>query len=113
MLHPPRYVGSGNECFTCAHCGAHVPAVSGGGYRNHCPSCLHSLHVDGAPGDRAEGCRGLMEPIGLIYHARKGYQIIHRCTRCGALRRNRIHDTGVAPDDAEQVRRLAARPIRM
>jgi hypothetical protein len=110
MLQPSSFIGSGNDPFTCARCGAQVPPVSGGGYRNHCPSCLHSLHVDQAPGDRAASCRGLMEPVGLAYHSRKGYQIIHRCLRCGAVRRNRIVETGLEPDDPGLVRLLAARP---
>lgn len=52
-----------------------------------------------------------MEPVGLLNHPRKGYQIIHRCTRCGALRRNRIVEGGLAPDDPEQLRWLSAVPI--
>ena len=49
-----RFIGQGaNQSFTCANCGAAVSPLAGGGYRNHCPVCLHSLHVDVNPGDRA------------------------------------------------------------
>ena len=67
------------EDFTCEHCGA---VVTGDGYTNHCPTCLWSKHVDLHPGDRAESCGGLMEPIQLI---KKGdsFSLTHRCTRCG------------------------------
>ncbi|MFZ5824446.1 MAG: RNHCP domain-containing protein [Bacillota bacterium] len=112
MLQQRAYIGSGNDAFACAHCGAQVPPISGGGYRNHCPFCLHSLHVDEAPGDRASDCRGIMEPVGLHHHPRKGYQLVHRCTACGAVRRNRIAETGEAPDDPEQLRRVAMTAMR-
>ncbi|MGE5673267.1 MAG: RNHCP domain-containing protein, partial [Mycobacterium leprae] len=48
-------------------------------------------------------CRGLMAPVGLVYHSRKGYQIVHRCTACGAIRRNRVVESGLAPDDLDQL----------
>jgi hypothetical protein len=67
------------ENFTCEHCGA---AVTGNGYTNHCPHCLHSKHVDVNPGDRAENCGGLMCPVGLD---KKGpdWIVIQKCTACG------------------------------
>ena len=48
--------------FVCAHCGKTVEPL-GFTSRNHCPFCLWSLHVDINPGDRANECRGQMEPI--------------------------------------------------
>jgi hypothetical protein len=81
--------------FTCLHCQASVPRHCGGSYRNHCPVCLFSLHVDVTPGDRAADCGGLMEPTGLDYSGKKGYVLLHRCRRCGHLDRNRV-----APDDS-------------
>lgn len=67
----------------CAHCGARV---EGNGYTNHCPRCFWSKHVDVEPGDRAEKCGGLMEPVG-VETERGEHKLTHRCTRCGFTRR--------------------------
>lgn len=74
--------------FICAHCGKEVTAL---GYtsRNHCPYCLWSLHVDKNPGDRASECKAPLEPVSAEPDPKKGFIITHRCTRCGALRRNK------------------------
>ena len=74
--------------FVCSHCGREVAPL---GYtsRNHCPFCLWSLHVDVNPGDRANPCRGLMEPVRAEPDPRRGFIIIHRCTVCGAVSRCR------------------------
>ena len=74
--------------FICGHCKKEVPLL---GYtsRNHCPYCLWSRHLDENPGDRASECKGLMEPVSAEPDAKKGYIIIHRCTECGAIRRNK------------------------
>lgn len=87
-----------NTGFRCVRCDASVAPVSNGGYRNHCPSCLHSLHVDIVPGDRASLCRGLMAPVALEYAAKKGFQIVHRCLGCGQHKRNRAAVDTVQPD---------------
>jgi len=73
------------EDFTCGHCGAQV---TGDGYTNHCPKCLWSKHVDINPGDRAEICGGLMEPIGVELNQGK-YDIAHRCIKCSTVRRTK------------------------
>jgi len=52
-----------------------------------------------------------MEPVGLLYTGRKGVQIIHRCRRCGLIRRTRIVTRGICPDDPEEVRRLSCLPV--
>lgn len=109
MLLQRTYVGSGNAGFVCEQCGADVPPASNGSYRNHCPYCLFSKHLDDAPGDRSSDCQGLMEPVSLVHHGRKGYQIVHRCTVCGAVKRNRVADSGTAPDDPDQLCSLSAR----
>ena len=62
------------ENFVCEHCGQEV---IGNGYTNHCPSCLHSKHVDINPGDRAETCGGLMEPVDLELKTRVLQGILH------------------------------------
>ncbi len=87
----------GNEEFTCLRCGAPVRPLKNGSIRNHCPECLWSLHVDRVPGDRAEGCGGLLQPVGLEGSPSAGFTIVFRCERCGAERRNRAAD-----DDPEQ-----------
>ncbi|HEY4515064.1 MAG TPA: RNHCP domain-containing protein, partial [Candidatus Paceibacterota bacterium] len=73
------------EDFVCEYCEEHV---EGDGYTNHCPKCLWSKHVDNNPGDRAQGCGGLMEPVGVEYKS-AGSVITHRCTRCGTLKKNK------------------------
>ena len=83
-----------NTGFDCAHCGAYVPPLTNGSYRNHCPGCLWSIHVDEIPGDRASDCLGLMKPVGLRYRGDKGYQLVHLCEKCGVQKVNRA-----APDD--------------
>jgi len=70
------------EDFTCEHCGTFI---TGNGYTNHCPHCLWSKHVDVHPGDRAEECGGLMEPVQLM-KKRDSFSLVHRCTRCGEER---------------------------
>jgi hypothetical protein len=101
-----------NTGFTCAQCGKSVPPLAGGGCRNHCPFCLYSQHVDVLPGDRASECRGVLEPIGVLVDARKGYVIVHRCQSCGELRRNRAAlDDPDCPDDFEALLRLSRRPV--
>lgn len=73
------------EDFVCEKCGHEVV---GNGYTNHCPECLWSKHVDISPGDRANTCAGMMEPIGV---KKKGeeYIITHKCTKCGFEKPNK------------------------
>jgi hypothetical protein len=52
------------------------------------------VHIDNVPGDRANDCLGLMKPICVHYHSKKGWQIVHRCHKCGVGKVNRT-----APDD--------------
>lgn len=95
--------------FVCAHCGREVLPL-GVSSRNHCPFCLWSLHVDVNPGDRANPCRGQMEPVGAVTDPRKGYIILHRCTKCGEIHRNKAaHEAKVQPDDLGLLIALTAR----
>lgn len=87
------------EDFTCEHCGQ---TVTGDGYTNHCPHCLYSKHVDVNPGDRAHDCGGLMKPI-AIETTRDGYDIVHACTTCGIVKRNKSHKN----DDPSALHRVA------
>lgn len=100
-----------NVGFACARCGREVAPLANGSVRNHCPACLWSVHVDVNPGDRASDCGGPLEPVGAERHAKKGWVIVHRCTRCGAERRNRaaLDDPG-QPDDLDALIRLTLRP---
>ncbi len=72
-----------NEGFACLKCGVkNTPAKKS--ERNHCFSCLFSLHVDEVtPGDRKSLCKNLMEPVSLDYRGNKGFMVLHRCVQCG------------------------------
>lgn len=70
-----------DEKFICEHCGHEVPKL-GYSCRNHCNICLYSKHVDKNPGDRAEKCHGMLEPIGIEISHKKGYVIIYKCQKC-------------------------------
>jgi len=87
-----------NTSFACINCNEKVLPLTNGSYRNHCPRCLYSVHTDNLPGDRESDCLGLMEPRGIRHRGDKGYQIIHRCQKCGTEKVNRI-----APDDMDAV----------
>ncbi|MBO4972609.1 MAG: RNHCP domain-containing protein [Clostridia bacterium] len=94
--------------FICAHCGKEVKPL-GYSSRNHCPFCLWSLHVDVNPGDRANECGAPMEPIRVELDSKKGYMIVHRCTRCGEIKRNRAAtEAPVQPDNLSLVIKLTA-----
>ena len=102
-----------NTAFTCVNCGAEVPPLVGGGLRNHCHACLHSLHLDVNPGDRASDCGGLLVPVGVLQSGKKGWVIISRCRKCGMTRRNRAAlDDPSSPDDWSLIVELAARPVQ-
>ena len=77
-----------DEDFICEHCMKNVEKLNYTA-RDHCPYCLYSKHVDINPGDRQEECHGLLEPIGLEMSNKKGYVIIFKCKKCGAIRKNK------------------------
>ena len=89
------------EDFDCEHCGAHV---TGNGYTNHCPQCLHSKHVDIFPGDRAESCGGIMKPAEVL-GVSDSYILVHRCVLCGYTKQNKMSlddDMSVAIELAQE-----------
>jgi len=89
-----------NEGFLCEKCGLEVQPLRNGSCRNHCPRCLWSKHVDDIPGDRASQCGGMMRPVAVEQDARRGCMLVHRCTLCGFVRRNRAAlDEPHQPDD--------------
>jgi len=94
---------SENTSFICAHCGKTVIALTNGGYRNHCPFCLYSLHVDKNIGDRNSSCYGLMKPVGIEYNSKKGYQIVHVCGKCNVKRLNKVAENTKMPDDFDMI----------
>lgn len=92
--------------FVCVHCGRPVPPL-GYSSRNHCPYCLWSVHLDVNPGDRASECGGELEPVKVVTDPKKGFVIIHRCRKCGAIKRCRAAD-GKYPDDISLLIKLTA-----
>ncbi len=101
-----------NTPFVCANCGQLVQPLRQGGLRNHCPACLHSLHLDINPGDRASDCGGLLEPVGVSHSGSKGWMIISRCRKCGEVKRNRAAlDDPEQPDDYDLIVELSSRPM--
>ena len=94
--------------FTCAGCGRSVPLEAAGSeHRNHCPHCLHSVHVDAVPGDRAACCGGVMEPVTVWVRGRGEWALVHRCRACGHLGSNRI----AGDDNPALLLSLAVRPL--
>lgn len=92
-----------DESFICENCGKQVSKL-GYSCRNHCPYCLYSKHVDIEPGDRAQDCHGLLEPIGIETN-KKGYVIIFKCKKCGEIRKNKVAED----DDMDKVIELSAK----
>lgn len=91
---PPRT--EQDQAFRCRKCRQFIGApITGGRHRNHCPNCLHSLHVDlRHPGDRRSDCESLMRPRGLIERRNGEQMILHECLGCG-----KTQPTRVAADD--------------
>lgn len=99
-----------NEGFVCENCHKKVaPIKYGGSYRNHCPFCLWSKHVDtDTPGDRLSKCYDLMKPIGVFTKHTGEYVLVHQCQKCGFIRYNRI----AGDDDFELVTKLSTTPVK-
>ncbi len=97
-----------DEVFVCKNCGREVvPMGAGSDHRNHCPYCLHSVHLDNEPGDREADCGSIMEPIAAWVRNNGEWAIIHRCKWCGTLSSNRI----AADDNPVKLMSIAMRPI--
>ncbi|MET8866124.1 RNHCP domain-containing protein [Nonomuraea sp. NPDC004580] len=92
-----------NQGFTCEYCGASVAPLSNGSYRNHCPTCLRSKHVDVIPGDRVSACRGMMRPRRVEHRGGKGLLLVHECVECGFIRCNRVAEDPVQGDDIDAI----------
>lgn len=94
-----------DNSFKCSNCKIFVGENEemGTRWRNHCPACLYSMHVDlNSPGDRKAVCKSRMEPIGLTLkkeglnqygEERTGeLMLVHRCCNeeCGKISINRL-----------------------
>jgi hypothetical protein len=65
--------------------------------------------VDGTvPGDRASACGGLLVPVGAE-RVGSSFDLLYRCSACGAARKNRVIEQGPQADDQAALRRLVAR----
>ena len=91
-----------DESFTCYNCGKEVAPL---GYtaRDHCPNCLHSLHLDINPGDRASDCKGHLIPIGIEKNKKRGYKILYKCDKCGMNTKNIM----ATDDNMEEIIKLS------
>ena len=97
-----------DEVFTCRNCGREiVPMGAGSDHRNHCPYCLHSMHLDNEPGDREADCGGIMEPVAVWVRNKGEWALIHRCKWCGTMSSNRI----AADDNPVKLMSIAMKPI--
>jgi RNHCP domain len=79
----------------------------GTGFRNHCPNCLWSRHLDDEPGDRAADCGSVMEPIAVSVRGDGEWVLVHRCTGCRTLSLNRT----AGDDHPLLLLRLAVKPL--
>lgn len=95
-----------NVGFICENCGKYVYPLNNGSFRNHCPFCLYSKHLDNKPGDRMNKCKGLMKPIGIKNKSGKGIQIIHKCIKCGLEKVNKMAEFDDQPDDIDVLVKL-------
>ena len=97
--------------FICQNCGKEVEPL-GFSSRNHCPFCLCSIHIDVMPGDRANSCLGIMDAVKVEISPKKGYVILHKCRKCGEIKKNRAAtDALVQPDDIDKIIKLTAAEI--
>jgi len=92
--------------FTCINCEFSVVPL-GSSSRDHCSRCLHGLHVDINPGDRANDCRGVLEPVQIIPDARHGFVIHFKCKKCGA----KVNNKSAGDDSFEEILRICKQQL--
>ena len=98
-----------NEDFECLNCHEFVKAGEGF-IRNHCPFCLHCLHVDkDVPGDRASDCGALMKPVGLKNVRIGEFKIVFECTACDHKYVNKV----LPDDNMDLVIELSHKPYQV
>lgn len=76
-----------DEEFICNNCKRFVEKLSYTS-RDHCPYCLHSVHIDNNPGDRSCSCLGDLVPIGVEKSKNGLYKIIYKCDKCKIIKKN-------------------------
>jgi len=91
-----------NESFVCYNCGEKVSRHINSS-RDHCNHCLYGLHVDINPGDRANDCKGHLQPIGLKISNGKT-QIAYQCQKCG----KQVFCVRADDDNPEELVRLSS-----
>ena len=91
-----------NSSFICEVCGEEVLPLTNGSFRNHCPFCLSSKHLDIIPGDRLSECLGVMKAVDVI-KTKKGFQLVHECRECGHRQNNKVAENTVQPDDYDLI----------
>lgn len=92
-----------DESFICLNCGKEVKKLEYSA-RDHCPFCLYSKHVDINPGDRANTCQGMLEPID-IEKFKNTFKIIYKCKKCNEMHKNII----AMDDDMDLIIKLSAK----
>ncbi|MFC1755933.1 RNHCP domain-containing protein [Patescibacteria group bacterium] len=93
-----------SDHYICRNCRKEVLyKAPGTKNRNHCPFCLHSLHVDTTIGDRKSKCWGVMQPIGKMIKNDGEEVLVHECQKCGLVRKNRV----AGDDDWDLVEKLS------
>lgn len=90
------FIKNDNE-FICINCNKKVEKLNYTS-RDHCNHCLFSLHVDITPGDRANECKGILEPINVLNDSKKGKVILYKCKKCGKMLKNIV-----ANDDNQEI----------
>lgn len=96
------------DTFRCKRCGLDVLTdAPGTRYRNHCPNCLWSRHLDDTPGDRSAECGSSMEPIAISVRGDGEWVLVHRCLGCDEVHLNRI----AGDDHPLLLLRLAVKPL--
>ena len=98
-----------SRTFRCRRCRLDVSLdAPGTAHRNHCPTCLWSLHLDDdVPGDRGADCGATMEPIAVSVRGDGEWVLVHRCTGCDEVHLNRT-----AGDDSPLLLlQLAVKPL--
>ena len=94
-----------DEGFTCNNCKKEVKPLLYTA-RDHCPFCLHSIHVDNNPGDRECTCHGDLVPIGVLPF-KNTYKIVYKCSRCGMIKKNIV----AADDNIDLIIKLSTNPV--
>jgi hypothetical protein len=92
-----------DEEFQCEHCKKQVSKLNYTA-RDHCPFCLYSKHVDINPGDRANPCKGLLEPID-IEKFKDTYKIVYQCRKCKETHKNII----ALDDDMDKIIEISSK----